>query len=61
MDIVCCLYHLAYGRCWRDPVPKNGRIGKVYVYLPSGVKPYDKKEVEEEVSSLKRCQQVKRS
>ena len=34
------------GRCCREPVPKNGRIGKVYVYLPSGVKPYDEKEIE---------------
>ena len=34
------------GRCCREPVRKNGRIGKVYVYLPIGVKPYDKKEVE---------------
>ena len=34
------------GRCCREPVPKNGRIGKVYVYLASGVKPYDEKEIE---------------
>ena len=34
------------GRCCREPVPKKGRIGKVYVYFPSDVKPYDKTEVE---------------
>jgi len=34
------------GRCCREPVPKNGRIGNVYVYFPSHVKPYDREEVE---------------
>jgi len=34
------------GRCCREPIPKNGRLGEVYVYLPSDARPYDKCEVE---------------
>jgi CRISPR-associated endonuclease/helicase Cas3 len=33
------------GRCCREPIPKNGRIGEVYVYLPADDKPYEKWEM----------------
>jgi CRISPR-associated endonuclease/helicase Cas3 len=34
------------GRCCREPIPKNGRVGEVYVYSPADTKPYEKSEVE---------------
>lgn len=35
------------GRCCREPVPKNGRIGKIYVYKADDPKPYKKEEMGE--------------
>lgn len=33
------------GRCCREPVPQNGRIGEVYLYPPKGALPYEPREV----------------
>ncbi|MFQ5729715.1 MAG: hypothetical protein ACE5GN_05080 [Waddliaceae bacterium] len=35
------------GRCCREPLPKNDRIGKVYAYNPDDPKPYKKDEIGE--------------
>lgn len=34
------------GRCCREPIPKDGRVGKVYVYCPIDAKPYERAEFE---------------
>jgi CRISPR-associated endonuclease/helicase Cas3 len=34
------------GRCCREPIPKNGRVGAVYVYAPADAKPYETTEIE---------------
>jgi len=38
------------GRCCREPVPRPGRIGEVYVYQPEGVLPYKPHEVADGVA-----------
>lgn len=35
------------GRCCREPLPRKGRCGQVYIYSPSDVKPYEKQEIEQ--------------
>jgi CRISPR-associated endonuclease/helicase Cas3 len=34
------------GRCCREPVPRNGRIGQVYIYLSTNIRPYEKWEID---------------
>jgi CRISPR-associated endonuclease/helicase Cas3 len=35
------------GRCCREPLPRHGRFGQVYVYPPRDAQPYEKREIEE--------------
>ncbi len=34
------------GRCCREPIPSEGRIGEVYVYQPAAPRPYTTREIE---------------
>lgn len=35
------------GRCCREPLPSDGRLGAVYAYHPPNVLPYDRSEIDE--------------
>jgi CRISPR-associated endonuclease/helicase Cas3 len=35
------------GRCCREPLPRHGRFGEIYVYQPRDAKPYEKRAIDE--------------